>query len=159
MRRGVVAFVVHWRGRSVGRAVLGVCVALLGRKEVCNLFSLLGQKSAGLSGSTWGVIAATGWRIFVVFETFFFAAQDSAAVWRDVQVDERLLDELALFVGGRLERDERVNVDGAQRNSTRNSVRAVSRTAASVVRIDCGSGSEEVCRVTSVSGSVLWKSE
>jgi hypothetical protein len=58
-----------------------------------------------------------------------------------------------------LERDERVNVDGAQRNSTRNSVRAVSRTAASVVRIDCGSGSEEVCRVTSVSGSVLWKSE
>ena len=89
----VVAVVVDGWWGSIGRS--GV-VVLLWRKEVLDFFSLLGQK-AGLSGRV--VSGIRRWWVLVVLESLLLAAEDAAAVGRHVEVDQRLLDELTLFVG------------------------------------------------------------
>ena len=93
MRWGVVAVVVDGWWGSIGRS--GV-VVLLWRKEVLDFFTLLGQK-AGLSGRVISGIRRR--RVLVVLESLLLAAEDAAAVGRHVEVDQRLLDELTLFVG------------------------------------------------------------
>jgi hypothetical protein len=155
VRGGVVAVVVDRRRGAVSRAGL---VVLLRREEVHDFLALLGQKS-GLAGR---VVAAVRrrWRgVLVIFEALFFAAENAAAVGGHVEVDERLLNQLALFVGARLERDEGVDVNGAQRNSARDTVRADAGSAAAVVRVDGSSGAEEIGGVPAVGSAVLRKTE
>ena len=68
------------------------------------------------------------------------AAEDTAAVGGEVEVDERLGHRVAVVVGGRLEGDEGVDVDGADREAV----------GTVVVRVDGPARAQRVLGVAAV---------
>ena len=99
---------------------------LLGEEEVC------GRREETAPGP--------GRLLPVVVVVVRLAAEDTAAVGGEVEVDERLGHRVAVVVGGRLEGDEGVDVDGADREAV----------GAVVVRVDGPARAQRVLGVAAV---------